>query len=96
MSDFKKKNTDNEWSAFRFAWELGYTIAIPLVVLALGGVFVDRWLGTKPWFMVAGIVLSMILSTVGVYIKAMRVMSRMDHSPQTKPEAPDAKNDQTS
>ncbi|MFA6197729.1 MAG: AtpZ/AtpI family protein [Patescibacteria group bacterium] len=94
MSDRRDKNTDSDWSALRFAWELGYTIAIPVVVLAVGGAFADRWLGTKPWIMIAGIGLSMLISTVGVYMKAIRVMSRMDRtSSQTKP-APDPKNDQ--
>jgi F0F1-type ATP synthase assembly protein I len=95
MSDWPKNNPDSQWSAFRFAWQLGYTIAIPIVILAVGGVFVDRWLGTKPWFMVGGIGLSMLLSTVGVYFKAMKVMTRMDRESKPKAESLETKNNQS-
>jgi F0F1-type ATP synthase assembly protein I len=96
MSDWPKNNPDSQWSAFRFAWQLGYTIAIPIVTLAVGGAFVDRWLGTKPWFMVGGIGLSMMLSTVGVYFKAMKVMTRMDGESKPKTDPPKPKPEQTS
>ena len=61
------------WQALAFAWELGYAIAIPLVVLAVGGRFLDRWLGTSPWFLLAGIVLSVVLSSVMVTVKVARI-----------------------
>jgi len=94
MSDRKNNNPDSDWSAFRFAWELGYTIAIPIVILAAGGAFLDRWLGTKPWLMIVGIGLSMLISTVGVYLKAIKVMSRIDRANNQAKDTPNQKTDQ--
>ncbi len=75
--DLNRKNESQAvWSAFRFAWELGYTIALPLIILALGGALLDRWLGTKPWFLLGGVIISMGVSTIGVYFKAMKVIAQ--------------------
>lgn len=78
-----KNGTRAPWSALRFAWELGYTIAIPLVLLALGGALIDRWLNTKPWFLLIGVVLSIGISTIGVFMKAVKVMAEFNR--QTQP-----------
>lgn len=78
------------WSALRFAWELGYLIAIPVVVFAVGGALADRWLGTKPWLLVFGVLVSIVITTVSVTIKAIRIMSdrsqteSSDHSDEEK------------
>jgi F0F1-type ATP synthase assembly protein I len=48
-------------------FELGYTIAVPLVVLALGGRFLDRHFGTSPLFLLVGIALSLISSGLYIY-----------------------------
>lgn len=48
-------------------FELGYTIAVPLVVLELGGRFLDRHLGTSPLFLLLGIVLSLLCSGIYIY-----------------------------
>ncbi|MDD5342321.1 MAG: AtpZ/AtpI family protein [Patescibacteria group bacterium] len=84
MSDEQREKSEAEakWSAVRFAWELGYTIAIPLVVLAIGGALLDRWLGTKPWFLLGGVLLSMGISTVGMYLKAIKVISQNRGNPK--------------
>ena len=89
-SDKNKKSAP--WSALRFAWELGYLIAIPLVIFALGGAFVDRWLGTKPWFLITGVMLSIIIYTLGVFLKAVKVMAEQARStPPKKEEKKDTK-----
>lgn len=64
------------WSAVSLAWELGYSIAVPLVVLALGGRFLDKKLGTTPWMLLAGILLSIIISSYIVYKKTIGVMNK--------------------
>ena len=48
-------------------FELGYTIAVPLVLFALGGRFVDRHFGTSPLFLLVGIFLSLIGSSYLIY-----------------------------
>jgi F0F1-type ATP synthase assembly protein I len=54
------------WS---LALELGYTIALPLVAAALVGRLLDRHLGTAPWLLLAGILISIAVSTWLIYKK---------------------------
>ena len=57
------------------AWELGYTIAVPLVALALGGRLADRYFGTSPWFLLAGVLLSIVASSLLVLRKTRSIMA---------------------
>lgn len=63
------------WQALSLAWELGYTIAIPLVALALVGRFADKWLGTSPWLLLVGVFLSIMITTWLVYRKTKTIVS---------------------
>ncbi|MBI4142941.1 AtpZ/AtpI family protein [Candidatus Uhrbacteria bacterium] len=62
------------WQAVALAWELGYTIAIPIVLLALGGRFLDRRFGTSPWLLLLGILLSIIVSSIAITMKVRRII----------------------
>lgn len=72
-----------DWSVLNLAWRMGYTIAIPLVVLALGGRLLDRALKTSPTFLLIGILVSIALSTLGVYRITIPIMSDLA-KPQKK------------
>jgi len=76
------------WQALGLAWELGYTISIPLVILALAGRLADKWLGTAPWLLLVGALLgtapwlllvgaliSIFISTWLVYRKTKNIIS---------------------
>lgn len=52
------------WQALNLAWELGYTIAIPLVILALAGRWADQQFDTNPWLFLAGIILAIVSSSI--------------------------------
>jgi len=65
---------DKQFSALGLAWELGYTIAVPLVALALGGRFLDKKLGTAPWLLLLGILVSIAVSSWLVYKKTLDIM----------------------
>ena len=68
--DKEKKTEPNEpWSVLRMAWDLGFIIAIPLVVFALIGRFLDNKLGTSPFLLLLGVLLSIALSSWLVYKK---------------------------
>jgi len=71
-----EKNGQNEkpWSALGFAWQLGYSIVIPIVVFALAGRLLDKKLDTSPWLLLTGILISIIVTTVLVYQKTIKVM----------------------
>ena len=53
---------------------LGFSIAIPIVGLALLGRAVDKWLVTSPIFLLVGIFLSMPVSVILIYRKVKNVL----------------------
>ncbi|PJC36778.1 hypothetical protein CO046_04100 [Candidatus Peregrinibacteria bacterium CG_4_9_14_0_2_um_filter_53_11] len=57
------------------AWELGYLIALPIVILGFGGALLDKKLGTSPLFLLLGIALSLVISGLGVYRKVKEMGS---------------------
>lgn len=69
-----KNPNERPWSALGFAWELGYSIVIPIVVFALAGRLLDKKLDTSPWLLLLGILISIIVTTVLVYRKTIKVM----------------------
>ncbi len=70
------RKSDKQFSALSLAWELGYTIAAPIVVLALGGRFLDKKLGTAPWMLLAGILISIAVSSWAVYKKTLDIIGK--------------------
>ena len=71
-----KNEEKSTWNALALAWELGYTIAVPIVVLALAGRLLDRKFGTSPWLLLAGILVSIVISTVSVYLKTIKIIGK--------------------
>ena len=55
---------------------LGIEIAISMVFFVLVGYFADRWLGTEPWLLIVGIVLSVVATSVTLY----RAVGEMDRA----------------
>ena len=74
MEQERKTETENTFSAWALAWELGWQIAIPLVAFALLGRYADRYLGTSPWLLVAGVVLAAAFSSFIVYRKVAKIL----------------------
>lgn len=70
------KKTNKTFSALSLAWELGYTIAVPIVVLALLGRFLDKRMGTSPWLLLAGILLSIAASSYVIYKKTLDIIEK--------------------
>ncbi|MDD5489731.1 MAG: AtpZ/AtpI family protein [Candidatus Moranbacteria bacterium] len=70
------KSSDKQFSALGLAWELGYTIAVPLVALAILGRFLDKKLGTAPWLLLAGILVSVTVSSWAVYKKTLDIIGK--------------------
>jgi len=75
MPDVEKK--PSSWSALGFAWELGYSIVIPLVLFALGGRYLDKQLGTSPWLLLAGLAISLALTSFIVYHKVTKELKNL-------------------
>jgi len=81
MEDGKKQDS---WSALSFAWELGYSISIPLVVFTLGGRLLDKKLGTAPWLLLAGLFISIIVTFYIVYSKLVKIIKEEEKSEENK------------
>ncbi len=64
------------FNAWQLAWELGYTIAIPIVLFALIGRWGDRMLGTTPWLLLGGVLFSVVISSIIVYRKVSRILNQ--------------------
>ena len=69
----KKTDLDDQFMTknqlISFAYDVGFAIMIPLVVLALLGRFLDQKLSTSPLFLIIGILLSLVTTTVVIYKK---------------------------
>ncbi len=55
-----------------FAFDLGFAIIIPLIIFALGGRFLDKKFETSPLFLIIGILISLIFTSVAVYKKTRK------------------------
>lgn len=57
------------WEGLNLAWELGYLIAIPAAAFSFGGAYLDKKIGTSPLFLLIGIGLALVISSIAVYKK---------------------------
>ena len=58
------KDAFTKWSLINLSVEFGFIIAIPLVIFALAGKFLDHKFNTFPWLTLAGIVLAITSTTI--------------------------------
>lgn len=64
-------------SMLGFAWELGYSIALPLAAFALAGRYADRQWETSPVFLLLGMGCAVAISAYSVYRKVKRVLENI-------------------
>lgn len=65
----EKKERSALWLALDIAYQLGYLIALPIVILGFAGAYADKHFGTSPTFILTGITLSFIITSIGAYRK---------------------------
>ncbi len=65
----EKRQRSALWLALKIAYELGYLIALPIVILGFAGAYADKQFGTSPTFILIGITLSFIITSIGAYRK---------------------------
>jgi F0F1-type ATP synthase assembly protein I len=73
------------WQALGLAWELGYMITVPLVLFALVGRWADGQFGTKPWLLLAGVILAMVSTSLLLVRKFQRLVNDMNLPPPKPP-----------
>lgn len=57
--------------------ELGFIIAIPLVLLILGGVKADRYFNTMPLFIIIAILVAPVISGIAIWRKIKTINSSL-------------------
>lgn len=57
-----------------FAFEIGYSIIIPIIILIIIGKFADDYFNTKPILMIAGVILSFFSTSIIIYHKTKRLL----------------------
>lgn len=62
------------WQALNMAWELGYTITIPLVLFALAGRWADSQFHTKPWLFLGGVIFAIVSTSLLLVRKFSRIV----------------------
>lgn len=77
------KESKFDWRVVDLAWRMGYTIALPIVLLALGGRLIDKRFDTSPIFLLTGTFLSIVISTLGILRIILPVLNDM-----SKPQEP--------
>ncbi|HRH93542.1 MAG TPA: AtpZ/AtpI family protein [Candidatus Peribacteria bacterium] len=60
-----------------FAWELGYTIAVPAVLFGFIGRFADKAWNTPPLFMFVGIAIAFVTSAIIVVRRLRDILNRL-------------------
>ena len=73
------------WKGLGMVWQLGYTIAIPLTILALLGRWLDKKLDSSPLLLLVGILLSVIVSSIGVWRKIAQLTKELEELAPSKP-----------
>jgi F0F1-type ATP synthase assembly protein I len=79
------KPNKEELNLYAFAINLGFRIAIPLVALTLLGRYVDNRFETSPLFLIIGITLSLVITSVMIYTQAIKVLQQSSQQPPTSP-----------
>lgn len=83
----KQKITPKEFSAIRLSLQFGYTIVIPLVIFLLIGIFLDNHFKTSPLFIFIGVILSIVISSFGIYkavLPFLEISKKSDNSKDKK------------
>ncbi len=60
--------------AWILAWELGYLIALPIIILALLGRLADKALFASPLFLLLGIFLALIITGFLIWKKVKNLL----------------------
>jgi len=71
---------DPQWRSLGELTSIGMTMVLCTVIGLGAGYWVDRWLGTSPWLMLAGLLLGIAAGFVNLFRSAKTAERRMDKS----------------
>ncbi len=93
MTDAKTRPASSYGEVMRLFFELGYIIAIPIVLFGFGGSLLDKYLGSMPLFMMVGFLLAIALSSFGVY-RMIRRVNRLQREEEIRGHSSDSNSPQ--
>lgn len=69
-----KRNTLKRWYVFSLVFQLGFSLAVPLVVGIGGGVWLDRQFATAPRLTLLGIIFGIVVSGYSFYFEILPLL----------------------
>ncbi|MBI3626777.1 AtpZ/AtpI family protein [Candidatus Uhrbacteria bacterium] len=79
-------NKENSaWLTLKLLGDIGFLVAVPLVIFGLGGRLLDKKLHTAPWLMLAGLVISLIITSISIYKKTSTILRELDEELKNLP-----------
>ncbi|MBU1348492.1 AtpZ/AtpI family protein [Patescibacteria group bacterium] len=67
----------NVWMALGIVWDIGIAVAVPTVVSALGGRWLDTRFGTSPLFLILGLFVALVVSGILVVRMGRRIVTQL-------------------
>lgn len=71
------KKDETPWKAVEIVANLGISIALPTILFAVGGYWLDKRYGTSPLFLIAGFILSLIVSAYIAVKKGRQIAKQL-------------------
>ena len=69
----EKSVLKEDFKLLPIALDIGFTIALPLVFLALGGRLLDKYLGSSPLFLLTGMAVAITISLMVIFKKVRKL-----------------------
>ncbi|HPZ74575.1 MAG TPA: AtpZ/AtpI family protein [Candidatus Pacearchaeota archaeon] len=67
MKNQNKDKSNNFFYAVSLGLEMGFLIALPLVIFLILGVFLDKKFETFPFYLISAMILGLVLTFLDVY-----------------------------
>ena len=77
MPDDDRPSEARVWALYLSIGQIGLEMVVPIGL----GLLVDRWLGTLPWFGVAGV----FVGFIGGFLHLLNVLKKIDRNNPPKP-----------
>ncbi|MFA4930357.1 MAG: AtpZ/AtpI family protein [Patescibacteria group bacterium] len=78
MAEKPNSKSESVFQPLQLALNLGYMIALPLVILALVGRYLDKIYQTSPIFLLIGLFIAFGISCYYVYRKVIKIYSNLE------------------
>lgn len=76
MEKNKKTGAAAAFDAISLVSQLGFSIAVPIVLMALLGNWIDKKIGTTPWIFILFLMIGIVAGFVSAYKQIMTVTKK--------------------